>query len=162
MVVPWAFVTSFGVDNPLTEGSEFRLSFNLMDYDGNGDQRELLWDSTGIGNAANWPFAGIVEDLPKVPMSYSIPKVTTVPTVDGVIGEGEWLHAAYTEASYDNWVASSAGTSEIDVRAGSENPDAPRAEGQIYLAATDEALYMGAIIVDPFVYIDAEFGWPWT
>ena len=158
MEIPWAFVTSFGVDNPLTEGAEFRLSFNLMDYDQNGEQRELLWDSTGIGNAANWPFAAIVEDLPKVPMSYSIPKVTTVPTVDGVIGDGEWLYAAYTEASYDNWVARSAGTSEIDIRAGTTSPDAPRAEGQIYLAATDEALYMGAIIVDPFVYIDAEFG----
>lgn len=162
VVVPWSFVTSFGVDNPLTVGSQMKLTLIVMDRDETGTQRELLWDggegTLTIGNAATWLDAGIVEELNKVPATYSIPKVVTAPVVDGAIGEGEWLFASHTAATYENWINRNGGTSRLDRDTAMPNPDAERAEGDIFLAATDEALYFGAIISDASPYWTAEFG----
>lgn len=157
VMVPWVMLGSFGVDNPLTQGSDFRLTVVLLDQDAGvgNDTFEILWDAgagvLGIGSAANWPTAAISAPLTKTAAKYSVPIVDVAPTIDGTVSEGEWALAEYTEASYDNWVARSAGVSRnID-------PEASRAEGGIFLMATDEALYMGAVITDPFVRITTPF-----
>ncbi|MEX0331587.1 MAG: hypothetical protein AB3N64_09220 [Puniceicoccaceae bacterium] len=161
-VIPWSFVTSFGVENPLDAGSLLKLTLIVVDRDETGAVRELLWDSgegtISIGNAATWPDAVIGEDLGQVPGSYSIPKVVTAPTVDGTIGEGEWLYATHTAATYENWIETNGGTSRLDRDTAMSNPDAERSEGDIYMAATDEALYFGAIINDATPYWNTEFG----
>lgn len=158
VMIPWALVTAFGVDNALELGAEFRLTVVLLDQDaGDGnDSFEILWDSgagtLGIGNAATWPTAQISQAPIKTAANYSIPLVEVGPSVDGVIADGEWAMAEYIEASYDNWVARSAGVSRnID-------PAAERAEGDIYVMATTEAIYMGALIKDSHVRITTPFG----
>jgi hypothetical protein len=160
--IPWAFATSFGVDNPLAVNSELKLTMIVLDFDENGTRRELLWDAgegaLSIGNPATWPDAVITEELMKVDNSYSIPKVSAAPTIDGEIDLVEWQHAAYNEASYDNWVLRSNGTSRLESQSGAPAPDAQRASGGIYMAATDEAIYWAAQIVDPDITITNEFG----
>jgi hypothetical protein len=158
VMIPWSMVTSFGFDNALTQGSVFRLTVVLLDQDAGAgnDTFEILWDSgagtLGIGNAATWPTASISEAPMKTAARYAVPKVEAAPTIDGVVTDGEWALAEYAEASYDNWVARSAGVSR------NTDPDADRAEGGIFLMATDEALYMGAVIKDSFVRITTPFG----
>ena len=165
IMIPWALLTSFGVDHPLEEGSTMRLTVALLAQSAgfDGESSDILWDSgagtMGVGNAANWPFAIIEEELFRTPIKYSIPRVSAAPTIDGTIDPNEWRFATYTEASYDNWVARAGGTSRIDVFSGGmPNPDAPRSEGGIYLMATDEALYMAAEIVAPNITIRTPFG----
>ncbi|MFO7725926.1 MAG: hypothetical protein R6V45_10290 [Oceanipulchritudo sp.] len=158
VMIPWAFANSFGIENPFEIGSNFRLTTILVDPDAgiDGDSLEILWDSgagtLGIGNAATWPTAAMAEERVKAPITYSVPMVSTEPTVDGSIGTDEYRMAEYTEASYDNWVANAGGNSR------EADPDATRSEGDIYLMATDEALYMAADIVAPTISITNTFG----
>lgn len=158
VMIPWAYVTSFGVDSPLEVGTPIRLTVALLDEDAgtDGNTQEILWDAgagvRGIGNAANWPFGYIAEPLAKAPITHSVPRVANAPLVNGTFDPGEWDMGYYTEATFDNWVARSAGNSR-QVAA-----DAVRSEGGIYLVATDEALYMAAQIVAPTLSITTPFG----
>ena len=162
MFVPWAFLNSFGVDNFFGDGWPFKLTFAVMDFGSDGQQRELLVDSgegsLTIGNPQTWLNAVIAENLEVVQSIYSIPKVAETPVVDGILEASEWLHALHIDASYQNWLQLAGGTSLIEANQGIFEPNRPRAYGDIFVLATDEAFYMGARIVDPNITITNAFG----